>query len=55
MSNQLVYALSSMGHVTLGHYNELFKMLYLPEFSFFEDETGINHRAQISRILDSLG
>lgn len=37
----------------LDRYNELFKALYLPGSGYVEDE--INHRGQLSRILDSLG
>ena len=56
MSEQLIYALSSLGQVTLDHYNELFKHLYLPACCIIEnDETVINHRRQAGRILDSLG
>jgi hypothetical protein len=56
MSEQLIYALSSLGQVTLDHYNELFKHLYLPACGIIEnDETVINHRRQVGRILDSLG
>jgi hypothetical protein len=55
MSEQLIYALSSLKQVTLERYNELFKMLYLPECGSFKSGTEINHRGQASRILDSLG
>ncbi len=55
MSEQLIYALSSLRQVTLERYNELFKMLYLPECGSIKDETEINHRVQVSRVLDSLG
>jgi hypothetical protein len=55
MSKQLIYALSSLGEVPLSDYNEFFKTLYLPECDFPEDETEINYRGQIGRILESLG
>lgn len=55
MSKQFVYALSSLGQVSLSQYNELFKTLYIPEYRSVSNETEINHRGQVSRILDSLG
>jgi hypothetical protein len=55
MSEQLIYALSSLGQVTLDHYNELFRMLYLPVCGVIENETEINHRGQVGRTLESLG
>lgn len=52
MSNELIYALSSMGQVSFSKYNELFKTLYRPES---DDEAEIDHRSLICRMLDSLG
>lgn len=53
MSNELIYALSSMGQVSFSRYKELFKTLYRPEFD--EDEAEVDHRNLIIRMLDSLG
>jgi len=53
MSNELIYALSSMGRVSFSRYKGLFKTLYRPESD--EDETEVDHRNLIIRMLDSLG
>ncbi len=55
MSKQLIYALSSIGQVTLDRYNELFRMLYFPVYGSVTEEDEINHRNLISRIFESLG
>jgi len=52
MSKELIYALSSLGTVTLDRFNELFNKLYLPGDG---EEDEINHRRQVCRALDSLG
>jgi len=55
MSKQLIYALSSLGSVNLDKYRELFSILYRPGNSLENDDTAINYRGQVSRVLDSLG
>lgn len=55
MSRQFIYALSSLGQVSISKYNHLFKTLYLPEYNSVTDESEINHKWQVTRILDSLG
>lgn len=53
MSNELIYALSSIGHVSFSRYKEIFKTLYRPVSD--EDEAEVDHRNLIIRMLDSLG
>jgi len=55
MSNKIIYALSSLGEVTIDKFNDLFKTLYIPEYGLLKEKEEINHRRQISQVYDSLG
>ena len=55
MSNKIIYALSSLGEVTIDKFNDLFKTLYIPECGLLKEAEEINHRRQISQVFDSLG
>ncbi|MEA3437854.1 MAG: hypothetical protein U9R43_15415, partial [Thermodesulfobacteriota bacterium] len=55
MSEQLIYALSSIGQVSFDQFNEIFKKLYLPGNSYDEELPDINVRSLSLRVLESLG
>ena len=52
MSEQLIYALSTLGETGLGKFNDIFKRLYLPED---DKDYDYNMRYQTIRYLESLG
>jgi len=55
MSEQMIYALSSLGQVSLAQFNEIFKQMYSPGNDFDEEKIEVNYRNQIVRVLDALG
>ena len=52
MSEQLIYALSTLGELGLAKFNDIFKRLYLPED---DKDYDYNMRHQTIRYLESLG
>lgn len=55
MSEDLIYAMSTRGSVTLEEFNSLFRMVYAPGLADHKDSLDIDIRRQFVRLLDSLG
>jgi hypothetical protein len=55
MSESLIYAMSTKGEMKLEHFNEIFKIVYLPVVRIKEQAIDTDVRRQVIRLLDSLG
>lgn len=55
MSEDLVYAMSTRGSITVDEFNSLFRMVSAGGISEEEDSINIDIRRQVIRLLDSLG
>jgi hypothetical protein len=55
MSEDLIYAMSTRGNITMDEYNALFKMVYAPGICNRQNSIDVDIRRQLVRLLDSLG
>ncbi|MGD0784318.1 MAG: hypothetical protein ABR969_00690 [Sedimentisphaerales bacterium] len=55
MSEDLIYAMSTRGIITIDEFNSLFRMVYAPGISDKQDSIDVDIRWQMVRLLDSLG
>jgi len=55
MSEDLIFAMSALGNITIDEFNSLFRMVYAPGISDKRDSIDFDIRRQVVRLLDSLG
>ncbi|MFB0562928.1 MAG: hypothetical protein ACETWM_17155 [Candidatus Lokiarchaeia archaeon] len=55
MFEDLIYAMSARGDITIDEFNSLFRTVYAPGISDRQDSIDIDIRRQVIRLLDSIG
>jgi len=55
VSENLIYAMSTRGNITIDEFNSLFRMVYSPGVSDRQESIDVDIRSQFRRLLDSLG